>query len=113
MQDRLNERLAKAIANRTTNTADSSAVTSNVPSRTASPVNNVVSPRTSIESGQQIQSVDGVRSTDPTMPKAADTENQADHTEKPIQFVGDSGSSTTSPEQHSLKSQSIGTSIDL
>lgn len=52
-QDRLNERLAKAMVNRTSKVGDSSTATSNVPSRTASPANVTTSPRVSIDTKQE------------------------------------------------------------
>ena len=62
-QDRLNERLAKAMANKSLGKkGDSSVTTSGVPSRTTSPANAPASPRTSSEVPRETKTAEGSKS---------------------------------------------------
>ena len=61
-QDRLNEKLAKAMANKNlAKKGDASATTSGVPSRTASPANVATSPRTSLDLQREDQSTPEIK----------------------------------------------------
>ncbi|KAL9042157.1 MAG: hypothetical protein Q9180_000805, partial [Flavoplaca navasiana] len=73
-QDRLNERLAKAVANRNLKRMDDrSPATSSVPSRTASPVNSSASPQLSPEIKREESSTEEKRSSSDVIRKTDDT----------------------------------------
>ncbi|KAL8736258.1 MAG: hypothetical protein Q9166_000413 [cf. Caloplaca sp. 2 TL-2023] len=122
-QDRLNERLAKAVANRNLKRMDDrSPATSSLPSRTASPVNGTASSRPSTEikregssTGQQRLSNEAVRNKDEISDNSQDLKQQQQPqsiaAEPPVVQVEDLNS--RHPSLDSRQSDSVRQSIEL
>ncbi|KAL8919661.1 MAG: hypothetical protein Q9172_004883 [Xanthocarpia lactea] len=124
-QDRLNERLAKAVANRNLKRMDDrSPAASSLPSRTASPVNGAISSRASAEikreepsSEQKRSSSDSVRRTDdvPIHPQELEQQQQQQPEEVSVEppAIQIDEPRSRRPSLDSPRSESIRPSLDL
>ncbi|KAL8722416.1 MAG: hypothetical protein Q9225_001095 [Loekoesia sp. 1 TL-2023] len=121
-QDRLNERLARAMANRNFNRMnDKSPATSSLPTRTASPANGIASPRLSTEVKRDEAKIDqSLTSTDSdkdqnglTEPKELGKQQQPKDisTEAPTTQIDESKPGRQSLDSH--RSNSVRPSLDL
>ncbi|KAL9625953.1 MAG: hypothetical protein Q9204_007704 [Flavoplaca sp. TL-2023a] len=122
-QDRLNERLAKAVANRNLKRMDDrSPATSSVPSRTASPVNGAASPQLSSEIKREESTTEKKRSSSDIVRKTDDTREHLQESRRQEQQDAAAGdlpviqvdeSSSKRPSLESRRSESVRPSLDL
>ncbi|KAL8655504.1 MAG: hypothetical protein Q9226_003031 [Calogaya cf. arnoldii] len=122
-QDRLNERLAKAVANRNLKRMDDrSPATSSVPSRTASPVNGTASPQPSPEIKREEASTEQKRSSSDSARETEDIpdhshqlkqQEQAEEVSAEIPAIQIDDSTSRRPSFDSRRSESVRPSLDL